>query len=107
MRLVLEAVTESPFEIDKPNITLKMPDGAYRVFLYNDSEIKYHREYVKSNYEMADVKRISKYTILPLSEMDINTYEPVYLYTGKEVPKRAFEIKMQPAGVTIVDIYLK
>lgn len=107
MRLVLEAVTESPFEIDKPNITLKMPDGAYRVFLYNDSEIKYHRAFVKSKYEMADVKIISKFPILPPRFMDVNTNEQVYLYTGKEVPKRAFEIKMQPAGVTIVDIYLK
>ena len=60
-----------------------------------------------TNYEMADVKIISKFPILPPRFMDINTNEQVYLYTGEEVPKRAFEIKMQPAGVTIVDIYLK
>lgn len=39
--------------------------------------------------------------------MDISTNEQVYFYNQEIAVKKAFEIKIQPAGVTIVDVYLK
>jgi hypothetical protein len=39
--------------------------------------------------------------------MDVSTNKQVYLYAGEVSVKKGFEIKIQPAGVTIVDVYMK
>ncbi len=84
-----------------------VPDGAYRLYLYNDSDIKYHRAFVAAKGEIADARIVSKFPILPPRYMDTATGKQVYFY-NQEIPvKKAFEIKIQPAGVTIVDVYLK
>lgn len=105
--LVLDAVTECPLRVDKPNIRLRMPDGAYRLYIFNDSDIKYHRAFVKADGEIEDAKIISKFPILPPRYMDVSTNKQVYLYAGEVSVKKGFEIKIQPAGVTIVDVYMK
>ncbi len=107
MAVLLDGIMDSPFEINKPHRILRMPDGAYRLYLYNDSDIKYHRAFVIAKGEIADAKIISKFPILPPRYMDISTNEQVYFYNQEIAVKKAFEIKIQPAGVTIVDVYLK
>ena len=107
MALLLKEVQNLPFTIDKPHIVLQMPDGAYRLYLFNDSDVKYHRAFVKmKSGEMTDAQIISKFPILPPRFMDEATGQLHHAYTGEKVAKNGFEVKIQPGGVTIVDVYL-
>ena len=108
MALLLNDIIDSPFDINKPNIVLQMPDGAYRLYIFNDCDHKYHRAFVKAkNGIIDDVKNISKFPILPPRFMEESTNQFMHLYTGEEMVKTGFETKMQPAGVTILDVYLR
>lgn len=109
MALVLGKIIDCPFEVDKPHSIIKMPDGAYRTYIFNDVDHKYHRAFVKAkdDLEFRDANIISKFPILPPRWMDVSTNQQVYLYTEEVKVKKGFEVKLQPAGVTIVDIYMK
>jgi len=107
LALILDATTECPLCVDKPSVKLRMPDGAYRLYIFNDSDIKYHRAFVKADSEIDDVKIVSKFPILPPRYMDVSTNRQVCLYAGEVKVKKGFEVKIQPAGVTIVDVYMK
>lgn len=109
MAVLLEDVTVCPLKVDKPCIKLRMPDGAYRLYIYNDVDHKYHRGFVKAEgeNEIKEAKIISKFPILPPRYMDNSTNKQIYFY-GEDIPvKKGFEVKIQPAGVTIVDVYMK
>ena len=106
MALLLKKITDMPFDIDKPAIVLKQKDGAYRVYLYNDSDIKYHRAFVKSEIEFKDSKTVTHFPILPPRWIAEASGELHHAYKDGEKPRmKNFEIKIQPAGVTIVDLY--
>ena len=104
VRLITD-INEIPFKINKPNIILRMKDGAYRLYLFNDSLVKYHRAFVSSDKPFQDVKIISKFPVLPPRFIETATGNHTHLYTGEKTEKRSFEIKLQPGGVTIVDVY--
>ena len=106
MALLVKHVTDMPFEIDKPAIVLKQKDGAYRLYLFNDSDIKYHRAFVKSEIEFANSKTVSRFPILPPRWINEASGLLHHAYKDGEKPvMKNFEIKIQPAGVTIVDLY--
>lgn len=108
MACLLKEISDSPFVIDKPNIILQMPDGAYRIFLFNESEVKYHRAFVITKQgEINDAVIVSKFPILPPRYMDEAKGLLHHIYDEENVIKKNFEIKLQPGGVTIVDVYLK
>lgn len=106
MALLLNNIQDLPFEIDKPNLILEMPDGAYRVYLFNDSMVKYHRAFVKTERQIKEVKIISKFPVLPPRFTESNTGGTQHAYTGEPEIKKSFAIRIQPGGVTILDIYL-
>ena len=106
MAKVLIAICDMPFEIDKPHIVLKQKDGAHRLYLFNDSDIKYHRAFVKSKREISDTKTVTDFPILPPRWMEAAKGELHHIYKdGEKVIKKNFEIKIQPAGVTVIDVY--
>lgn len=106
MAKVLIAICDMPFDIDKPHIVLKQKDGAYRLYLFNDSDIKYHRAFVKSKREISDTKTVTDFPILPPRWMEDAKGELHHIYKdGEKVVKKNFEIKIQPAGVTVIDVY--
>ncbi len=105
--LLLNEIGEVPFEVNKPTLALKMKDGAYRLFLFNDSEIKYHRAFVKSRSEIERTEIVSKFPVLPPRYVEAATGMLQFAYNGEPEVKRSFEIKLQPGGVTVVDIYCK
>ncbi len=105
LALLLRKINNSPFEINKPNIVLKRKDGAYRIYLFNDSEVKYHRAFVTSLLAVKEVKTISKFPILPPRFVKTATANLQHLYTDKKTVERSFEVKLQPGGVTILDVY--
>ena len=97
MALLLKAVENSPLLIDKPHMILQMSDSTYRLYLFNDSDVKYNRAFVKCrNGVMKDARIISKFPILPPRFMDEATGQLHHAYTGKEVAKTGFEVKLQP-----------
>lgn len=103
--LMLKSATSSPFEIDKPHIVMQMPGGAYRLYIFNDSEEKYHRAFVKAERDVKDTKFISKFPVLPPKFMAEATDALHHVY-GDDAPKNSFQVKIQPGGVTIMDVYL-
>ena len=107
MATLLRDISDLPFESDKPTIILKQRDGAYRLYLYNDSDVKYHRAFVKSKREIREAKTVTHFPILPPRWIAQASGELHHIYKDGEKPvMRNFEIKIQPAGVTIVDLYL-
>ena len=84
---------------------MQMSDGAYRLFIFNDSEEKYHKAFVVAESDVKDTRFISKFPVLPQKFMASSSAELHYDY-GKEAPKNAFQVKIQPGGVTIMDVYL-
>ena len=107
MALLLSAIQDSPFIINKANMILKMKDGAYRLYLFNDSEVKYHRAFVQSKTEIDYTKIISKFPVLPPRYVEQATDKLQFIYKEEPEVKRGFEVKIQPGGVTIIDVYLK
>ncbi len=105
LALILDKVTVTPFKIDRPHLVMQMPDGAYRLYLFNDSEEKYHRAFVKAEKDVISTRFISKFPVLPPKFMAEASTELHYTY-GKDVPKNGFQVKIQPGGVTIMDVYL-
>lgn len=102
---VLLEICNSPFKIDKPSIVLRQRDGAYRLYLYNDSDIKYHRAFVIADRPIKDTKTVTKFPILPPRFMEKATGDLHHIYRA-DAPRSSFEIKIQPAGVTVIDVYL-
>lgn len=107
MAVLLNAIQETPFDIDKPNLILQMEDGAYRIYLFNDSMVKYHRASVHACQQIKDVKIISKYPVLPPRYMENDTGSLQHAYNGEPEVKKSFSVKIQPGGVTVVDVYLR
>ena len=106
MAKILIAISDMPFEINKPNIVLKQKDGAYRLYLFNDSDVKYHRAFVKSKKEISDTKTVTHFPILPPRWMEESKNLLHHVYKDGDKPvKKNFEIKIPPAGITIIDIY--
>ena len=105
-RLLL-GIGNIPFSINKAHIVMKMKDGAYRLYLFNDSEVKYHRAFVKAEKEIDRVRIVSKFPVLPPRFVEQATGQLQFAYRGEPQVKHSFEVKLQPGGVTIVDVYLK
>lgn len=105
---VLNAISGSPFEIDKPSIVLKLKNGDYRLYLYSDHDFKYRRAFVKSRKEILDAKTLTHFPILPPRWMEISTNKLHHIYKdGEKIIKKNFEIKLPPAGITVIDVTFK
>ena len=106
MAVLLQEINNCPFTINRPNMVMQMPDGAYRMYLFNDHEDKMHRVFVKAKSgELKDVKIISKYPVLPPRYVEQPTGKLHHIF-GEVTEKHGFEITLQPGGVSIVDVYL-
>ena len=104
--LILGDASESPFKLDKPSVIMGMPDGAYRLYIFNDSEDKYHRAFVISDRSVKNTRFISKYPILPPKFMDAPSSSLHHIYRA-DAKDTSFQVKIQPGGVTIMDVYLE
>ncbi len=106
MARLLRDLNDCPFTADKPFIALKLKNGAYRLFLFNDSYENYRRAFVQARGRIQSAEIVSKFPILPPRYLDEATGHLSHLYVGDQSPKKSFEIKLQPGGVTIVDVVL-
>lgn len=98
-------MNSAPLHVDKPNIQLELEDGGYRVYIYNDSLVKYHHAFVKARKKIREVKSVSLFPVLPPRYINEATGALHHLYTSGETTS-SFETKMQPGGVTILDVYI-
>ena len=105
MAKLLVRITSTPFTIDKPSIVLKLKNGSYRLFLFNDSDTYYQRAFVTSKNYIKSVDIVSKFPVLPPRFIDKASGKLTHLYVGEQDVKKSFEVKLQPGGVTIVDVY--
>jgi hypothetical protein len=108
MAKLLDSISGTPFEIDKPSIILKLKSGAYRIYLFNDSSVKYHRAFVRADRNIIKTETVTEFPILPPRFMEAAGGNLHHIYKDGEAPKgKSFEIKIQPAGVTVIDVYLE
>lgn len=103
---VLNHISKTPFEINKPNIVIKQTDGSYRLYLFNDSNDHYNYVFVKSEKEISDTKTVTHFPILPPRWIKESNDSNHHVYKEGENPiKKSFQIKIPPADVTIIDVY--
>ena len=106
LALLLLHIDTMPFRIDKPSMVFKMPDGAYRLYLYNNNEYHYHRAFVESERAIIDTKTVTAFPVLPPRFINRASGELHHSYNGNTSENHSFEIKIQPGGVTVIDVYL-
>ena len=106
LAILLREIDTMPFKIDKPSMVFKMPDGAYRLYLYNNNEIQYRRAFVEAERDIVDTKTVTSFPVLPPRFMDKAGGKLHHTYNGTDTAKQSFEIKIQPGGVTVIDVYL-
>lgn len=107
LALLLREIDTMPFKIDKPNMVFRMSDGAYRLYLYNDNDFHYHRAFVESELEIVDTRTVTSFPVLPPRFMVKAGGKLHHTYNGTDTAKHSFEIKIQPGGVTVIDVYCK
>lgn len=83
-----------------------MNSDTYRLYLFNDSEVKYHRAFVKAKKEIRKATIVSKFPVLPPRYVEAATGNLQHIYKEEPKIKKSFEIKLQPGGVTVIDVTL-
>ena len=104
MALLLKEICDIPFNVNKPFIALKKRSGAYRLYLYNPNDAKYTRAFVESKNEIISYKNATRFPILPPRWIENASNSLHHVFDGAEKKKFSFDIKIQPAGVTVVEI---
>ena len=93
----------SAFEINMPAIVTKV-EGGYRLYLFNDSYLSYKRAFVKCRERITETRTVSKFPILPPRFVDEATGTLHHAYVDNRISS-SFEIKIQPGGVTVIEVY--
>ncbi len=107
MTLLLKAISYNGFEINMPSIILKMKSGRYRIYLLNDNDVKYHRAFVKSDRAIYDYRTATCFPILPPRWVSSASKSLHHDHKISDGDQYSFDIKVQPAGVTVVEFKCK
>ena len=105
--LLLKALSHNGFEINMPSIIIKMESGAYRIYLLNDHDLKYHRAFVKSDRAIYDYRTVTSFPILPPRWVSSASKSLHHDHKVSDGDQYSFDIKVQPAGVTVVEFKCK
>ena len=96
----------TPFRCEMATAVFQMPDGRYRLYVYNSSEEKYLLALVQSERPMETVRVVSKFPVLPPRFVD--DLQGGFSYVShEEGEKYAFRIRLPFGGVSIVDVTLR
>ncbi|WP_391571212.1 hypothetical protein [Cohnella sp.] len=106
LALVLKELSDCPLTCDMPHMAFQLANGAYRLYLFNNVDHQYRRAFVTMKPIVADTSVVSSFPILPVRYKDDATGGLVHHYTGEISSKQSFEVKLQPGGVTILDVLL-
>jgi len=108
MALLLKTISDCPFQSNKEQLVLKLKNGAYRMYLVNDSHDKYHRAQVTARIPIRNIKMVTKFPVLPPRYVDSFDSGKANGHTfSKDVTqiKQNFIVKLPPAGVVVLDIW--
>lgn len=106
LALIVKSADTCLFEVDKPTRIFKTASGAYRLYIYNTGDIHYARAFVRSRREIIKTETVTSYPVLPPRFIESANGNLHHNYNGKDLAKCSFEIKIQPGGVTVIDVYL-
>ena len=102
--LLQEAMYQSfPVRSSVPMMAVRLKNGKDRLYLYNPDEQVYAHALIQCRNEPEDVKVFSHYPVMPVRFVTQSNTGFAFDYTAK-VAKNNFQIKITPAGVTIVDV---
>ena len=108
MAKLINAVRETPFVIDKEHLILKLKNGAYRVYIFNDHHNKYHKAKVTSLIPIKDLKIVTKFPVLAprfVDSFDSHAAEN-HIFSDEILQmKQNFIVKIPPAGLVVLDIW--
>lgn len=90
-----------------PNITFRLKNGKYRVYLYNPERDRYRKIDVSSQKGIIEAKVVSYFPVLPV-KYNNNGKSFIHNYNDDDtnVVYDDFRTKIMPNGVTVVDITL-
>ncbi len=101
---VLE-ISKDVVECDVPYLAYELSDGNIRVYIFNTNELRYKRAYTDVYVPVKDTKVVSDFPVLSVRYSPGAKNQFIYFYDHtEERSKQNFEIKLQPGGVSIVDI---
>ncbi|MCL2517671.1 MAG: hypothetical protein FWF15_03815, partial [Oscillospiraceae bacterium] len=105
--LLLKAAQGDMITCDMPYIANKLTNGAWRLYIFNTVNEHYRHAFVTINKPVADVRIVSSFPVLPVRFIENKSGNLTHKYTGDPVNKQNFELKLQPGGVTILDVELE
>ena len=104
---VLE-ISKDVVECDVPYLAYELEDGNIRLYIFNTNELRYKRAYTDVYVPVADTRIVSDFPVLSVRYSPGAKNQFIYFYDHtEERSKQNFEIKLQPGGVSIVDIIKK
>jgi hypothetical protein len=93
----------SVFDINVPSIVTRV-EGGYRLYLFNEPYFSYERAFVRCREPVIGTRTVSKFPILPPRFVKNATGALQHAYVDNRISSD-FEIKMQPGGVTVIEVY--
>ncbi|WP_135554360.1 hypothetical protein [Paenibacillus cymbidii] len=103
-RLLLD-LSDCPLACDMPYLAFRLKNGHCRLYLFNNTDSQYRRAFVSMKQPVAGTRIVSSFPILPVRYKEVATGGLIHHYTGEQTPKPSFEVKLQPGGVTILDVF--
>lgn len=99
------SISKDVVECDVPYLAYELQDGNIRLYIFNTNELRYKRAYTDVYVPVADTKIVSDFPVLSVRYSPGAKNQFIYFYDHTEKrSKQNFEIKLQPGGVSIVDI---
>ncbi len=103
---LMKAASGGLLTADSPFTAYKLKNGAYRLYLYNTRDEKYHSARVCAAHPILSASIVSRYPVLPVRYTDENEAVFDYNFDRQASGTRGFITKLAPSGVTIVDVTL-
>lgn len=108
MALSVLSVSKDIVECDVPYLAYKLKNGNIRLYIFNTELLRYKRAYTDVYVPVEDTQIVSDFPVLSVRYSPGAKNQFIYFYDHTEKrSKQNFEIKLQPGGVSIVDIILK
>ena len=108
LALAVLSVSKDTVQCDVPYLAYKLKNGNIRLYIFNTELLRYMRAYTDVYVPVADTKIVSDFPVLSVRYSPGAKNQFIYFYDHTEKrSKQNFEIKLQPGGVSIVDIITK
>ena len=109
--LLLKEMQSGEIVCDMPYLAYRLKNGAWRLYVYNDVNHKYRHAFISIKRHadgvtlpVKDARIVSGFPVLPVRYMDRKGGSLIHTYNNEPVNKQNFEVKLQPGGVTILDV---